>query len=216
MLVHLFAVCPYVSWAFFSGVTYSFFLIFGTVGKKCLNWPQNNYFSILENFVINFSYKQSKMKINIFMEISAPILRLAKFWVSSYGSKCCQPIKFQDSLNCNNSRNKWMMKFIFRMQINIEVFLPFWVCITRHSESTQNNFACLVDISGKTWGMRLIFCLQINPDVLNNLIVPLWMGVDRHAQTTQSDKFTISLQHLKEHLKDVADFLSVDKRQKFL
>ena len=192
-----------------------FFWFLAQWAKSAWIGPKIIIFQFWKNFVINFSYKQSKMKINFFMEISAPILRLAKFWVSSYGSKCCQPIKFQDSLNCNNSRNKWMMKFIFRMQINIEVFLPFWVCITRHSESTQNNFACLVDISGKTWGMRLIFCLQINPDVLNNLIVPLWMGVDRHAQTTQSDKFTISLQHLKEHLKDVADFLSVDKRQKF-
>ena len=36
-----------------------------------------------------------------------------------------------------------MMKFSFGMQINIEVFykliLPFWMCVTRHVQSTQNS-----------------------------------------------------------------------------
>ena len=86
------------------------------------------------------------MKINMVIDISLPISYLAKFWVSSYGPKCCQSIKLQDSLKYNISRKKWMMKFIFRMQINIEVFykliLPFWVCITkvcvtRHVQSTK-------------------------------------------------------------------------------
>ena len=58
------------------------------------------------------------------------------------------------------------MKFISCMQINIEVFykliLSFWVSVTRHAQSTQNKFAYLGDISIKAWGMKLIFCLQIN------------------------------------------------------
>ena len=29
-----------------------------------------------------------------------------KFWFSSYGPKCCQPIKLQDSLKCNISKKK--------------------------------------------------------------------------------------------------------------
>ena len=49
-----------------------------------------------------------------------------------------------------------MMKFIFGMQINIEVFckliLSFWVCATRHVQSTQNEkFAYLRNISRKAW-----------------------------------------------------------------
>ena len=40
-----------------------------------------------------------------------------------------------------------MMNFIFGMQINIEVLymliLSFWVCVTRHVQSTQNKFAYL-------------------------------------------------------------------------
>ena len=50
----------------------------------------------------------------------------------------------QDSWKCNISRKKWMMKFVFGMQINIEVFykliLSLWVCIVRHAQSTQNKF----------------------------------------------------------------------------
>ena len=47
-----------------------------------------------------------------------------------------------------------MMKFIFGMQINIEVvcklILSFWVCVARHAQSTQNNmFAiCLQYLKG--------------------------------------------------------------------
>ena len=47
------------------------------------------------------------------------------------------------------------MKFIFGMQINIEVFckviLSFWVSVTRHAQSTQNNFTYLGNISIKGW-----------------------------------------------------------------
>ena len=87
----------------------------------------------LKNLVISFSWNWSKLKTNIAIDISPPITYLAKFWILSYGPKCCWPIKFQDSLKWNISRKKWMMKFIFGMQINVELFykliLSFWVCI---------------------------------------------------------------------------------------
>ena len=71
------------------------------------------------------------MKTKIVIDISPAIPYLAKFWFSSYGPKCCEPIKLQDSLKCNVSRKKRMIKFIFAMQINIKVFdkliLSFWV-----------------------------------------------------------------------------------------
>ena len=60
------------------------------------------------------------MKTNIVFD-PPPIPYLA-FWFSNYGPKCGQPIKLQDSLKCNISRKKGMMKFIFGMPINIEVF----------------------------------------------------------------------------------------------
>ena len=76
-----------------------------------------------------------------------------------------------------------MMKFVFGMQINIEVFykliLSFWVCPTRLAQNTQNkNFAYLCNISrkarrgggsGEGW-VKLIFCLQINTKVFFKLM----------------------------------------------
>ena len=44
------------------------------------------------------------MGTNIVVDISPPIPYQAKFWFSSYGPKCCQPIKLQDSLKCNISK----------------------------------------------------------------------------------------------------------------
>ena len=83
--------------------------------------------------------------------------------------KCCQPIKLQDSLKCNIARKKWMMQFIFCMQINIEVFhkmiLSFWVSGNRYAQSAQNKLAYLCNIYTKAWWMRLNFCLQINTKV---------------------------------------------------
>ena len=74
------------------------------------------------------------------------------------------------------------MKFIFGMQINIDVFykliLSSWVCITRHTQSTQNkNFAYLCNISRKEWGMKLICCLKINTKVFYKLIVSPWVCI---------------------------------------
>ena len=137
------------------------------------------------------------METNI-VDISPPILCLAKFWFSNYGPKCCQPIKLQDSLECNISRKRWMMKCIFGMQINIDVFykliLSFWVCATRHTQSTQNKkCAYLCNFPRKAWWMKLNFCLQMNTKVFNNLMVSLWVCIARHAQINQNNKFTISL-----------------------
>ena len=117
-------------------------------------------------------------------------------WQNS-SSWCCQPIKFQDSLKCNISRKKSMMKCVFCMQINIKVLhkliLSFWVCATRHAQSIQTKFAYLCNIFSKAWKMKLIFCLQINRKVFYKLIVSLWACLARYAQSTQNNKFIISL-----------------------
>ena len=95
------------------------------------------------------------------------------------------------------------------MYINIEVFykliLSFWVCIVKHAQITQNKFAYLCNISRRTWGMKLIFCLEINIKVFHKLIVLCWVCISRHAQSTQNNKFAISLQYLKENVKDEVD-----------
>ena len=52
---------------------------------------------------------------------------------------------------------------------------------------------CWQPIFRKAWGMKLIFCLQINMKVFYKLIVSLWVCIARHVHSTQN-KFTISLQ----------------------
>ena len=113
------------------------------------------------------------------------------------------------------------MKFVFGIQINIEVFykliLSFCVCVTKHAQSTQNKkFAYLCNISRKPWGMKLIFYLQIYTNVFYKVIVSLLVSIARHVQSTQNNKFTISSQYLKEFVKAEVDFLPAYKRQRFL
>ena len=87
-----------------------------------------------------------------------------------------------------------MTKFVFGMQIKIEVFYK-WITST-----PDKKFAYLCNISRKMWGMKLIFCLQINMEVFSKLILSFWMCVSRYAQSTQNNKFAISFQYLKEKL----------------
>ena len=71
----------------------------------------------------------------------------------------------------------YLLKFIFGLQINIEVFYKFeifWVCVTRHAQSTQNKkFTYFCSTSSKAWGMKLIFCLQIKRKIFNKMIISL-------------------------------------------
>ena len=67
----------------------------------------------------------------------------------------------------------------------------------------------------KNMGLKWFFCLQINTKVFYKVIV-FWMCVTRLAQSTQNNKFAISLQYLKENGKNEVDFLLADKHQRFL
>ena len=86
------------------------------------------------------------------------------------------------------------------------MILSFWLCISRHAQSTQNKFAYLCSISRKAWAMKLIFYLQINTKIFYKLIVSLWLCMARHPQSIQNNNFIISLQYLKENVKDGVDF----------
>ena len=137
------------------------------------------------------------MKTNIVIGISPPAPYLAELWSSSYGPKCCQPIKLQDSLKCNISRKKWMMKRIFGMQINIEVFykliISIWVYVTRLAQSTQNKFAYLCNISRRAWGWLLNEIDFLRADKHENFLQndSFALVLPRHGQITQNNKFPI-------------------------
>ena len=64
--------------------------------------------------------------------------------------------------------------------------------------------------------MKLNFCLQINTKVFYKAIISLWVCVTRHAQSTQNNKFAISLQYLIENVKDEVKFLQADRLKSFL
>ena len=64
----------------------------------------------------------------------------------------------------------------------------------------------LCSISRKVWAMKLIYYLQINTKIFYKLIVSLWLCMVRHAQSTQNNNFIISLQYLKQNVKDGVDF----------
>ena len=53
------------------------------------------------------------MKINIVIYISPPNRYGTKFWFSSHELKCCQPIKLQDFLKFNISREKWAISYFW-------------------------------------------------------------------------------------------------------
>ena len=80
--------------------------------------------------------------------------------------------------------------------------------------STQSKkFAYLCNISTKTWGIKLTFHLHINLKVFYKLIVSRCVCVARDAQSTQNNKFSRSLQYVKENVKDEVDFLPADKHR---
>ena len=57
----------------------------------------------------------------------------------------------------------------------------------------------------KSMGYEIDF-LPVDTKLFYKLIVSLWLWIDRHAQSTQNNRFMISLQYLKENVKDEVDF----------
>ena len=58
--------------------------------------------------------------------------------------------------------------------------------------------------------------LLVDTKVLYKLMVSLWLCLARQAQSTQNNKFAISLQYLMENVWDKVYFLFADKHQRFL
>ena len=58
--------------------------------------------------------------------------------------------------------------------------------------------------------------MKININVFYKLIVSLWMCAARHEQSTQNNKFVMSLQCRKENMMDEFFVLTVDKYHDFL
>ena len=110
-----------------------------------------------------------------------------------------------------------MIKCIFGMQVNMEVFhksiLSIWVCVTKHVQNKK--FAYLCNISRKAWGEVDFLPANKHENFLQGDSITL--GVRSQACPTQYPKQVCNiLEYLKENVKDEVDFLPADKRQRFL
>ena len=112
-----------------------------------------------------------------------------------------------------------MMKFIFGTEINMEVFymlmLSFWVCVTRHSQSTQNNqFAISLQYLKKDVSDELDILHADKHKGLLQIDTMTLMEICRHYQKSQNNEFSMHLQYFKKEFRDEVDFLH--KLQSFL
>ena len=103
------------------------------------------------------------------------------------------------------------MKFIFGIQINMGVFyeliLLFWVCLTKHAQSTQNNkFAISLQYLKKDVSDENDFLHADKHKGLLQIDTMILMEIVRHSQNSQNSKFSMSLQYLKKKVRDEVDF----------
>ena len=100
------------------------------------------------------------------------------------------------------------MKFIFGIQINMEVFykliLSFWVCVTKHAQSTQNNK--FLQYHKKDVSDEVDFLHADKHKGLLQIDTMILMEIVRHSQNSQNSKFSMSLQYLKKKVRDEVDF----------
>ena len=106
------------------------------------------------------------------------------------------------------------MKCIFGM-LMLFLILSFWVCVTRY---TQNkHISAISPKKSKEDEVDFLHADKHKSFLQDGSI--FWVCVTRNAQNTQNNKFAIlaiSLQYLKENVKDKIDFLSAGKLQRFL
>ena len=88
----------------------------------------------------------------------------------------------------------------------------------------MSSLQCLYNISKNNLKMEAVFLHAVNIKISYNtlgakvsykLILSLLMGMIKHPQSTQINKFAISLQFLKEQVREGVFFLYLDKHQSF-
>ena len=116
---------------------------------------------------------------------------------------------------CNNLRKKWVMKLIFYFQISIKVsyklILWFLMGIAKHSQNSKNSKLVtslqylkkqVRDEVDSLHADKHQSFLQVDFNTLGikvsyKLLQSLSVGMIKRSQSTKSNKFSLSLQHLK-------------------
>ena len=129
---------------------------------------------------------------------------LTKLWFSNYEPKFCQPIRLQDSLKCNISREKWGIKLTLKNQTLLQVVSIFFWWRFRGNTKVPKiiSLQYLSKISKERLGINLIFCIKIDIKAFYKLVPSFFLAMSRHPQSTKNNKFAISLQHLKKEMWD--------------
>ena len=96
-----------------------------------------------------------------------------------------------------------------KKEANNEVYLHAHNTIKMIVNTIKIRSSHIFAIAPKTWEMKLTFWLQINTKIFYKLVISLWVCVTCHSQITLNNKFTISLQYLKENKGEI-DVLPVD------
>ena len=93
------------------------------------------------------------------------------------------------------------------MGVFYELILSFWVCVTKHAQSTQNNkFAISLQYLKKDVSDKNDFLYADKHKGLLQIDTMILMEIVRHSQNSQNSKFSMSLQYLKKKVRDEVDF----------
>ena len=85
------------------------------------------------------------------------------------------------------------------------------MCVTRHSQSTQNNkFAISLQYLKKELSDEVDFLHADKHEILLQIDSMILMGIVKHSQSSQNSKFAMSLQYLKKEVKAEVDFLHAE------
>ena len=99
------------------------------------------------------------------------------------------------------------MKFIFGMQINMEVFYKLILLFSKHAQSTQNNkFAISLQYLKKDVSDEVDFLHADKHKGLLQIDTMILMEIVRHSQNSQNSKFSMPLQYLKKKVRDEVNF----------
>ena len=92
------------------------------------------------------------------------------------------------------------------MEVFYKLILSFWVCVTKHLQSTQNKFAISLQYLKKDVSDENDFLHADKHKGLLQIDTMILMEVVRHSQNSQNSKFSMSLQYLKKKVRDEVDF----------
>ena len=109
-------------------------------------------------------------------------------------------------------RNQVDFLHVNRHQNSLQGATVVLVWASRLAYSTQNNQIKISYWARKRWEIDLIFCIKINIKVSSKQIQSFSVVLARHDQSTQANKFAISLQCIKKEWRHEVDFLHAYKK----